>query len=134
MLLDCFQAIPKPLIALAGSVVLGGIFMYLWSEMLHARLQKQFPDVITEKDRVLWVAMLGGALNRSFMTTVVIWLPQATGPIAALLVSITAVLGWGHLNRKTTEGRARFNVSVMNGIASIFWAIAWGIWGMPLQA
>jgi len=121
--------LPKSVWALAGSVILGIVFTFIWAELLYYAVHRKFrPE---KRDRVRWVSVMNGILQRGFLTTIVIWLPMAAGPIAATLIALTAIAGWGHYDNKSVEGRTRYAISLMISVTSIFWAIAWGIWAMP---
>ena len=134
MLLECLAFIPRPVVALAGSVVLGAAFTLVSAEMLHNSLEGTFPNIAAAgPSRVRWIGAMIGALHRGLLTTLVIWLPAATGPVAGALLAVHAILGWGGVDSQTLPGRARYNISMTNQMVSIFWAIAWGIWGIPTK-
>lgn len=118
-------------IALLASVIGGLVATAIWAELFHWLLRLIYHPHFTGADRVPWIARVSGALERLLLSILTLWLPQALGPIAGALIIVKAVLGWGDLKGDTLEGRIRYHVSLMNGLFSITWAMAWGIWGMP---
>lgn len=120
-------------IAILASVLGGMAVTFVWAEFWHWVLRRQFSE-ISKSDRVRWVARVMGILERGLLTTLVLWLPGAVGAFAGALIAVKAVAGWGDLRSEFLPGRARYYVSMMNGIVSIFWALACGIWGMPPQS
>jgi hypothetical protein len=48
-----------------------------------------------------------------------------------------AAIGWADLGSPNAvtkhEGRVRYSVVLFGNMASILWAVGWGIWGMPPQ-
>jgi hypothetical protein len=128
--MNCLLSIPKPVWALAASIVLGAVFTFLWAEFSYYLRRRKFPvtEADPEAERGRWTSAIMGILQRAFLTTIVIWLPMSTGPIAATLIVVNVAVGWGRYDTKSLEGRSRYTVSLMNGIVSVFWAIAWGIW------
>jgi hypothetical protein len=114
--------------ALLVSVV-GGIPVTLaWSQAFHWILRKTYAD-----HRRVWIGVTFGLLERTLLTTFVLWLPMAVGPFAGTWIVAKGIIGWGDLDSKTEDGRARYAVTLMGSLVSILWAIGWGIWGNPPQ-
>jgi hypothetical protein len=121
-------------IALLASVLGGVVATVIWAEISHFLLRKSYPE-FTGKDRSNLIGPIMGIVERLLLTILTLWLPQALGPIAAAVIAVKAVLGWGDLQASNTRpGRTRYSVSFMNGLVSIIWAVAWGIWGTALHA
>ncbi|MCX7311401.1 MAG: hypothetical protein WCG92_21700 [Hyphomicrobiales bacterium] len=107
--------------------VFGGIpVTWLWTEFLHRLLKRTETDI-----RRQWVGITFGILERTLLTTFVLWLPIGAGAFAGAWIIVKAVTGWGGLDQKLEPARARYAVVLMGTIVSIIWAIGWGIWGMP---
>lgn len=126
---DFFQANEaRPAIGLIASVLGGAVVTYAFSEVLHFFLHKTYPGVIDEADRLKWLAVTIGFLERALFTSVFIWAPQAIGALAGSILAVKAVGGWGSLQTNRTEARARYYVAFMGSLGSMFWAVACGIW------
>lgn len=127
--MQCLAAIPHSAYALLAAVVLGMPVTYGWAQTSHYFLRRRFPTELADDKRVIWLAIVTGMLNRTLLTTLAIWMPQAAGPVLAAIIAVQAVLGWGRFDKDAVAGRARYNVSMLNVIFSLTWAVAWGIWG-----
>lgn len=114
--------------ALTMSVVVGMVVTWIWSSILHRMLKKDYND-----QRLPWIGVAFGVLERGLLTTFVLWLPQAAGPFVGAWIAVKAVTGWGDLDQKQEKGRRRYAVTLMGSMLSILWAVGWGIWGMPPQ-
>lgn len=130
---DCFQ-VYRSAIALFASAVLGIPLTFTWSEFWHWYLKRYrmvVPPTSPDRDRVIGISI--GILERLFLTTLVIWLPNASGPVAATWIIAKAAVGWDLTGKKEAnlDSRRRYSVHLMNSATSIFWALAWGIWGTP---
>ena len=121
------RAVAALLISTAG----GAVVIFVWAEVLHWVLRRQFPGQFSHDDRLRWTAIVIGILERGLLTTFIIWLQPAAGPFTGAWIAVKAVIGWGERDGTTIHGRARYIVSLMNSMASMFWAVSWGILGMP---
>lgn len=116
--------------ALLASVVLGIPVTFLWSELLHYCFLPSDPS-----PRGRWPSMIFGVLERALLTTLILWLPIAAGGFVGAWLIVKAILGWADLGGPNAitrhEGRIRYSVALFGNMASILWAVGWGIWGMP---
>ncbi len=113
-----------PVWALGFSIFLGAIVTYLWANCLYSC----FASKDEEERRDRRIAAINGMVIRSFITSLVIWLPQAVGPTVAALLAAHALIAWAGLDNKEKPSRIRYTISMLYHIVSIFWAIAWGLW------
>jgi hypothetical protein len=120
----------RPVIALLASVFGGAVITAAWAETSHLILRRNYPQ-FTGKDRSFWGASYIGIVERLLVTMLTIWVPQALGALAATLLVLKAVMGWGDLqnNQDIRPARARYGIALMNSVVSMIWAIGWGIWG-----
>src|SRR4051794_35850299 len=101
---------PTPVIALIASIFVGAAVTWLWANFLYSKfwLSPEFPQRDKKHDPLRAKAIaVNGMVIRSLLTTVVIWLPQATGPIVAGLLTAHALIAWGGLQPTDRQGRIR---------------------------
>ncbi len=107
--------------------IVGGIpTTFLWSEACHWYLRKFYTD---DNSRDRWISITFGVLERALLTTFVLWLSTAAGPFAGAWIAVKAVIGYGDFLPKDKNGRARYAVTLTGSLASILWAVGWGILG-----
>jgi hypothetical protein len=124
------------------SIGLGVPVTWLWSWILHSLNQKNYeklPEDAGKRHHAFSITF--GIVERALLTTLVLWLPMAVGPIAAAWLGVKAVVGWAGMNEAEDHkaghpARARFSVTLLGSAFSFLWAIGWGIWarwmaGMP---
>src|SRR5262249_262197 len=116
------------------SIGLGVPATWLWSWVWHRANQKNFVQLPKEaRERHHAFSIFVGVVERGLLTTLVIWLPMAVGPLAAAWLGVKAVVGWAGMNESplhkgTHPARARFTVTIVGSAFSFLWAIGWGIW------
>ena len=116
-------------IALLASVA-GGIFVTaIWVALSSCVFQCLYSAQYTKPDGNQIIAHIGGAIERLLLTILVLWLQPAVGPLAGGVLVVRTALGWGELEQNKLKQRFRFYASFLNGLVSVTWAIAWGIWG-----
>jgi hypothetical protein len=116
--------------------VVGGVpITWLWSEFCHFLLRRRLLQTKKRADpspRGRLFSGIFGVLERTLLTTFVLWLPTGAGAFVGALLIAKAAIGWGDLgDNKKDAGRARYVVTMFGSMVSILWAVAWGIWGMP---
>jgi hypothetical protein len=105
-------AISRAGIALMASIFGGILFTFFWSDFSHLVLRTTYPEHFTGADRSRWIGVMLGIVDRVLLTMLTLWLPQALGPIAAAIIGVKAVLGWGDLQKDSNRAaRTRYSVS-----------------------
>src|SRR5262249_46094137 len=117
--------------ALSISVVVGALVTWPLSWLLHSLLLAE------ARQRYHTLSITIGGVERLLLTTLVIWLPAAVGPLGAAWLGAKAVVGWAGMDKTeghaaSPEARARFSVTLLGSAISFFWAIGWGIWARGL--
>src|SRR6266478_5636494 len=92
-----------PVKALVISIVLGAVVTLLWAEFLYRCFSSDHPE-----QRARGIAAINGMVIRGFMTSLVIWLPQAVGPTVAGLLTAHGLLAWAGLEQKDKPARIRY--------------------------
>jgi len=82
-------------------------------------------------ERDLPTVIIGGIFERGLITMLALWLPSEVGVIVAGWIAVKAAGSWGQVSLENLSGRRRYFVHLMGSMGSMFWALAWGIWGMP---
>lgn len=124
----CIAHVPLAVWALLASVVGGLPVTYGVTSFLYRRLNRKYPDGLQGPHRDAWMGTVIGLLERGFITTLTIWLPQSLGPLVGSWMVIKAAGAWtpdgipGHLAR-----RVRYFAAILGSLVSTFWAIAWGL-------
>jgi hypothetical protein len=112
--------------------IFGGFIVTLaWSEGWHWYLRWKFPTVFKTRDGLRPIGITIGLIERGLITTLVVFMQPAVGPFAGAWIVVKAAAGWGSLKNDTLPSRSRYYVTLLGSLVSIFWAIAWGLWGMP---
>ena len=130
--------------ALIISTVVGALVTWLWSSLLHCLNKKNYEELPDDaRKRHYAFSFIIGAVERMLITTLVLWLPMAVGPLAAAWLGVKAVVGWAGMDKKpdyaaSHPARARFTVTLLGSAISFLWAIGCGIWarwmaGIPPQ-
>jgi hypothetical protein len=120
-----------PGIALLASVVGGVVVIFIWVTLTNWAYKKIYPDQFTQPDGGQIIAQIGGGLERLLLTILTLWVQPALGPLAAGVLTVRVALGWGEFEHNKLKKRFRLYASFLNGLVSVIWAIAWGVWGMP---
>jgi hypothetical protein len=118
------------LILTYGISALGGALVTLgWSNLLHGALARQFKKEASANPvgRVLWIPAVLGIIERTLITTFVLFIPMAVGPFAGAWVTIKAVGGWGVFKDQTSYSRALFMTGLLGSAMSVLWAIVVGL-------
>ena len=117
-----------PSFALIASIVGGAIFTAAVSQLLHRIINQQFRWQIDENDRVIWIAVVVGICERAVLTTFAIWISSGAATFAGAMLAVKAAASWGSLAADSKAGRSHFFVTIIGSLASILWALGWGIW------
>ena len=131
---DCLQT-HRAAVALLMSAGLGIPVTFTWSEFWHWYLKRtrQVGETSPPKDRDRPIGISIGILERLVITSLVISLWYASGPLTATWLVSKAAMGWDLTGKKDADlnSRKRYAVHLMNSLVSIFWALAWGAWAAP---
>ena len=111
--------------ALFISVIIGIPVTWAWSNFCHRFYRENSGD-----QRYHALSITFGVLERTLITTLVLWLPMAVGPFAGAWLVVKSIVGWAGMDVKEHAARARFSVTLFGSLVSILWALGWGIWGM----
>src|SRR5262249_11856262 len=136
-LADYFRSHPF-VSALFISVVGGAVVTWLWSWLLHRLNQQNYerlPEDARKRHHAFSITI--GGVERLLLTTLVIWLAGAVGPLGAAWLGVKAVVGWAGMDKTehhaaSHAARARFSVTLLGSAISFLWAIGCGIWARGL--
>lgn len=118
--------------ALFLSVVVGGLISYLWIELLYWFLNRDLasePDANT--DRIWWVPMIVGMVERGIATTLMIWTPNLLVGFIAGWMALKVAGGWGLLKEPTKRNRSTNAIGLLGSVISLGWAIGIGLYFAP---
>ena len=118
------------LYAVVGGALPSGVLVYL----LHKALDWQIgPDLTKTTERIWWVPMLMGIVERAIVVTLILWAPKVvTGFIGGwMLLKIAG--GWGLLKDPTTRNRSTNFIGLMGNVISFGWAIGVAVHMHPVS-
>lgn len=81
--------------------------------------------------RTPWMTALVGIVERTIITTCVIWLPSATIPFIGGWTALKVAGGWGLLKNGTHRNRAAYFAGLLGNVASYAVAIGAGLKASP---
>ena len=101
-----------------------------WSKFLFWCLDKRVPTHDTT-ERIEWIPVLVGIIERTIVTTLIIWTPKLIPAFIGGWMALKVAGGWGLLRNPTTRNRATFFIGLLGNVVSLGWAIAVGVYVSP---
>jgi hypothetical protein len=120
----------KAALVLCCSVLGGGLITFVWSDFLHSKLRgmresdgKEFVE-----ERIHWIPVLIGAVERTLFTILVAFSVEASGAFCGGWVTAKAIGGMGPWNNSSPLHRARVGVSLLGSGFSLLVGVSCGLW------
>jgi len=104
------------------SVLVGIPVTLVWSEFLHAKIQKYRTGEDEGGERVGWIPLLIGVFERMIITTFFIFSVSGTAGFIGAWIAVKSAGGWASWNKGTTYGRATLFVGLLGSAMSISFA------------
>ena len=109
------------------SLLAGLVVTYAWSAFLHRLLRKYRPESESEAQRIWWIPLLVGVLERAILTTMVAFEISGAAGFFGAWVAVKSAGGWASWSKGTTYGRAVLFVGLLGSAMSILFGLAGGI-------
>lgn len=111
-----------------GISLLGGLVVtYIWSAFLHSRLRKYGHQTEPEAQRIWWIPLLVGVLERAIITTMVAFKISGAAGFIGAWVAVKSAGGWASWSKGTTYGRAVLFAGLLGSAMSILFGLTGGI-------
>ena len=109
------------------SIIVGLPVTYLWSSILYRQLRKYRTDTESQADRIWWIPLAIGILERAIITTLVAFAISGAAGFISGWVAVKSAGGWASWSKGTTYGRATLFVGLLGSAMSILFGLIGGI-------
>ena len=117
----------KYLVGYSLSVIVAMPVAYYWSSFLHGAVQRLRTESDAEAERVPWIPLTVGVLERAIITTLVGWNVSGSAGFMGAWVAVKSAGGWASWSKGTTYGRSILFVGLLGNAVSILFAVAGGL-------
>lgn len=110
------------------SLIIGGVVTYFWSLLLHFMIQKQRKPKDSIGDRIIWIPIFLGLVERSLYTILIANNISGSAGFIGAWITIKAVGGWATFSKDgSTYGRSLFGVGLLGSAMSALFGVAGGL-------
>ena len=113
--------------AFALSVILGGVVTSIIWWVLHGIVDRTAQATAKKPERVFWIPLVVGVVERILITTMVGWSVGASGAFIATWILIKALGGWSRLKGESPYFRSVYSVGLICSAISALFAVAGGL-------
>jgi hypothetical protein len=117
----------KYLLGYGLSVVVGIPVTYFWSRLLHEVVQGRRAPEDQQADRIPWIPLTIGILERAMITTLVGWNVSGAASFIGAWIVVKSAGGWANWSKGTTYGRAVLFVGLLGSAMSVLFALFGGL-------